>query len=455
MYDIGIIGSGPAGYSAALFAAGKGAKVVLFEKNKTGGTCLNRGCIPTKAILKNSQIYKTIKNCDRFGVYAAEISFDFNKVSQRKNKIVNLFNKSLDNLLKNPNIEVINAEANILCEHKICARDKIYECKNILYAAGAKPKIITGLEFDHDFILSSDDVLNLSSLPKSILIVGAGAIGLEWADIFSNFDVETTIVEAGSNLLPAADTDVSKRLERILKAKKIKFYTNTTVEKISNIESDKNKVILSNTQTITPEKILVCAGITPILPNFTAYGPGNNSRNFNLEIENGFIKINSNFQTSIPSIYAAGDAVKKIQVAHSASRQAICAVEHMLYKKTCNFDIQSVPCVVYTSPEIAFIGVREGEIENCSTSTFYLRSLAKAHCDDEIDGFIKLVAHNDLLIGAHIISPEASSLIGIITACMKAKMKISDIKDIIFAHPTYGEGIYEALNAFNKDGDGN
>jgi dihydrolipoamide dehydrogenase len=257
-YDLGIVGGGPAGYTAALHAAAKGQKVVLFEKEFIGGVCLNKGCIPTKSILKSSQVFYDFNNSQSLGVFAEGISFDWAKITERKNSVVERLRKGLALAFKNAKIEFVNAEAEILDAKTIKSEGNIYSCEKVFCCAGASPKVIKGLEFDHKFLISSDDILNLESLPKSIVIVGSGAIGIEWARIMSNLGVDVTVVELAKNLLPLADIEVSKRVERIFKTRGIKFYTETSVEKI-----DTHKITLTNGEVVEPEKVLVAVGRVP------------------------------------------------------------------------------------------------------------------------------------------------------------------------------------------------
>ena len=222
-FDYGIIGGGPAGYTAGMSLAKQGKKVVLFEKDKLGGTCLNRGCIPTKALLHSSEIYHQMTTKDNYGLKVDANDFDFANVAERRDNIVEKIRKGLELAVKNSGVQVIYAEAEIKDNTTIIAEGNEYKVSEIVLATGSKPREVKGLEFDHEFILSSDDVLKLNKLPKSVLIVGSGAIGLEWARIFSNFGVETSLVELGEHLCPIADIEVSKRIERIFKQRKIKL----------------------------------------------------------------------------------------------------------------------------------------------------------------------------------------------------------------------------------------
>ena len=409
-FDLGIIGGGPAGYTAAFQARSKGLSVVLFEKDKVGGVCLNRGCIPTKAILHSAELYEEMKSATELGITAENLSFDYSKVVERKDKIVEKLRKSLELSLKNSGVVVVNAEAKIPShtmkngENQVFANEEIYECKKIITATGSKPRDFEGLRFDHEFILSSDDILNLKTLPKSIVIIGSGAIGIEWARILSAFDVEVTVVEMADHLLPLADIEVSKRVERIFKSKKIKFYTSNGVEKIEN-----QNVTLKSGETLTPELVLLATGRTP------------------QPIENCDICI--------------GDACGKIQLAHFAIKQAVAEIANI------EFNENLVPSVVYGCPEIAWIGKREQDLEegNYKKSNILISALGKSHCDNCSDGFIKILSQEGKIVGAHIVSKEAASLIQEITIAMQNNIAIDDLKKVCFAHPTYSEGIFECL----------
>lgn len=403
-FDLGIIGAGPAGYTAAFQARAKGMSVVLFEKDKVGGVCLNRGCIPTKAILHCAELYEEMKHSSELGINVKELSFDYRKVVERKDKVVEKIRKSLELALKNSGVLVVNFEGKVVSENKISANNELYECKNIISATGSRPKDFPNLSFDHEFVLSSDDVLNLTTLPKSILIIGSGAIGIEWARIFSAFDVEVSIVETAERLLPLADIEVSKRIERIFKAKKIKMFLSNTVEKIEH-----KKVYLSTGETVEPELVLLAVGRRP-----------------NKSLENAV---------------CIGDACGKIQLAHFAIKQAIEEIAKV------DFDENLVPSVVYGCPEVAWVGLREQDLEEGTykKSNLLISALGKSHCDNCSDGFIKILSQNGKIVGAHIVSKEASSLIQQIVIAMQNNITIEDLKKVCFAHPTYSEGIFECL----------
>lgn len=405
-YDLGIIGGGPAGYTAALHAKASGLSVVMFEKDKVGGVCLNRGCIPTKAILHSAEVYEDLKCSSDIGINCEGLSVDFAKVVERKERTVEKLRKSLELTLKNAGVVTVIARAEVAGENKIKANGELYECSKIIVATGSSPRALKGIEFDNEFVLSSDDVLNLTSLPKSIAIIGSGAIGIEWARIFSAFDVEVTIIEAAEHLLPLADMEVSKRIERIFKSKKIKMYLSNGVQKIED-----KKVYLSSGDIIEPECVLLAVGRKPDIDKKT------------------------------DNVTYLGDVYGSVQLAHFAIKQAISEISGV------QFDENLVPSVVYGCPEIAWVGKREQDLEEGTykKANILISALGKSHCDNCSDGFIKILSRDNKIIGAHIVSKEASSLIQEITIAMQNNIAIEDLKKVCFAHPTYSEGIFDCL----------
>lgn len=401
-FDYGIIGGGPAGYTAGMFLAKQGKTVVLFEKDCMGGTCLNRGCIPTKSFLHSSELYQQIKNANDLGISFENFNFDFSKVVEKKDKTIEKIRKSLELAVKNSGVKTICEEACVE-NNFIKTQSATYEVGKIIVATGSKPREIKGLEFDGEFILSSDDILKIKTLPKSVLIVGSGAIGTEWARILSNFDVEVSVVEMAEHLVPLADTEVSKRIERIFKQRKIKFYLNDCVQEIKN-----KTVLLKSGVEILPDFILVATGRQPIC----------------LACEGDVI----------------GDACGEIQLAHYAIHQAKALALGV------DFDKKLVPSVIYGEPEIAWVGLREQDVDDSyKISKLPITALGKAWCDDATEGFIKIITKEELIKGAHIVSKEASSLIHTILVAMQNNLKIDDLKKVCFAHPTYSEGIFDLI----------
>jgi len=416
-YDFGIIGAGPAGYTAAIRASQLGKTVVLFEKENLGGVCLNKGCIPTKTFLHSADVYNSLKKVSNLGINIENYSLDFEKVADRKEKTVEKIRKSLEMLLKSYGIEIVNAEAKIIEDAKmhrcIEAKGEFYDCENILVATGAKPRCVGGFEFDHEFILSSDDVLNLKELPQKVVIVGSGAIGIEWARIFSSFGVEVSIIEIADRLLPLADFEISQRLERIFKMSRIKMFLSTSVKEIAD-----KKVMLSTGEILEPDFVLF------------ATGRALNS----IENSDNLVKI--------------GDAYGAIQLAHFASHQGVAVVENIVLGKEIKEFL--VPSVVYGSPEIAWGGATEQELQKENAeykkSVFPISALGKAQADNNLEGLIKVLSDREgKILGVHIISKEASALVHQITIAMQNNLKVEDLKHCCFAHPTYSEGVYESL----------
>ena len=403
-YDLGIIGAGPAGYTAGLHARKLGKSVVMFEKEDVGGVCLNRGCIPTKTILHSAETFAQLNCASELGIFVENPKVDFSAVMAHKNSVVEKLRKNLELTIKNAKIEVIKVEAKLVDKNTIEANGEKFNCSKIIVATGSTPRELPNIKFDHNFILSSDDILQLTELPKSIAIIGSGAIGLEWARIFSDFGVEVTIIEVGKNLLPIADIEVSKRIERIFKQRKIKFYTQTSVEKIEN-----NTLTLSNSEVLMPEKVLLSVGRV------------------------------ARDSEKLDGVEYLGDTSGEIQLAHFAMKQAVQTIENIAFNK------KLVPSVIYGTPEIAWIGECEQNLEvgTFEKSTLLISALGKSHCDNCTEGFIKILSRNGKILGAHIVSKEASSLIHQILIAMQNDIPLNKIQEICFAHPTYSEGIWE------------
>lgn len=407
-FDFGIIGSGPAGFTAALLGAEKGLKVVLFEKDKIGGVCLNKGCIPTKTIMHSAELYKDVKNAENIGIVANDVKFDFAKVMERKNKVTEMLRNALTKNLQSKGVQIVEDEAKVIAEKTIEANGETYICEKIIMATGSEPKTLKGLEYDHEFILNSDDLFEMKEAPKSVVIIGAGAEGIEWARIFKDIDVDVTVIEATNKVLAIADDEVSKYVERMFKMRKIGLKLSTTVEKIEN-----KKVTLSNGEVLEPDFVLVAIGRIP-----------------NKQVANGKV------------IYL-GDACGQLMLANFGMYQA-----RALMSDT-PFDNVFIPSVVYGIPEIAWIGANEQDLPvgSYKKSVLPVRTLGKAHCDNDIDGFIKVLSYDDKIIGAHIISKEASAMIHEFAIAMQNEISIKDLHKVCFAHPTYSEGVYESILA--------
>jgi len=406
-YDYGIIGSGPAGLTASIIAAKQGFSVILFEKDKLGGVCLNKGAIPTKTILNTVETYKKIKNSQDIGIEVKDVSLNLSKLMERKDNVINLIKNRFEKEIDEHNITFIAKEAELVDEHTIECDGNKYKFSKIIAATGSTPKPFRGIDFDHKFILSSEDLLNITEIPKKVVIIGAGAEGTEWARIFNAMGTEVTIAEKTSRVLHSADIEISKELEKIFKEQGIKTYTSTDLDYIRD-----KKVTLTNGEIIEPDFVLITIG-----------------------------RHVTRFSNDNKNITYLGDAYGSLMLATFAMYQARALLSDIV------FDNVFVPSVVYGTPEIAWIGANEQDLPNGSYQkvVYPLNLLAKSDCDNETTGFVKVLAYKDYIIGAHIIGKEASALIHEFAIAMQNNIKISDLKKVCFAHPTYSEAIYESI----------
>lgn len=450
-----ILGGGPAGYVSALKAAQLGAEVTVVEDTEVGGTCLNRGCIPTKTLIASAEVLNKVRSSAEYGLELnGSVSPNIQKIIDRKNKVVSIQVKGIRSLFKSWGVNLIEGKGILLSPEKLEVEKKdgtreIISADRIIIATGSRPAQIPTFPFDGERILSSDDALNIREIPKSLLIVGAGVIGCEFACIFSEFGTEITIVEMLPRAVSTEDVEVSELLERELKKKKIKLITGVSVNRVEGAK-DGMHAYLSDGKEIVTEKILV------------SIGRALNSENIGLEAvgvhkgPRGEIVVNERMETNISGIYAAGDVTGGILLAHVASREGIVAAVNACGGDA-KMDYSVVPAAIFTSPEIASVGLREQQASekglNIKTGHFQFRGLGKAHAMGEISGFVKIIASakDDRVLGAHIIGPHASDLIHEIAVAMSAGLKVKDIADTIHAHPTLAEGIMEASEDVNGE----
>lgn len=440
-YDIAIIGSGPGGYVAAIRAAQLGAKVALIERANIGGICLNWGCIPSKAVVTGVEKYNYAKKASKFGVNIENLSFDYKKLSDYKWSVVEKIRKNLTQLIKSYGIDIIHGEASL----ESCNKVKIstfHEHKEIdfnylILATGSRPVSLRHLFIDHKFILDTSDILALDKLPESIAIIGSGASGIEWAKIFNSLGSKVTIIEIEPRLAPVFDSSISERIERLFKRNRIEYYTSTTVEKIQD-----KTLILSNGKELNPEIVFLAVG----------RAPNSDIRcDEKLEIcrKGSFICVDENLKTSIDNIYAIGDVTGKLPLAHVASYQGIKAVEHILLNKKVEINYLAVPKIIYGDPEICSVGyTEENLIEQkipYEKSIFPMSATGKSVVDDELEGFIKVLATKEKILGVHIIATRGATLIQQAAMAISSNLTPENIKETIFAHPTYDEALQEAF----------
>ena len=430
-YDVAIIGLGPSGLEFAKSALKLGLKVIAFEKSSAGGTCLNLGCVPTKTMLSCAEVFSKILNSTKYAIELGEtdIKISYKSMCNKRVQIVEKIKSARVKDMVNKGLEIVPHKASVVVNSNtahIVSSNIEYSAEKIVIATGSRPSLVSGFDFHSNAFINSDDLLTCDELPNDILIIGSGAIGIEWATIFNTFGVNVCVVEMAENLAPSCDLDICARLERIFKMKKIKFYKNATL-----VEYKDNIAKFSNGESFKCDKILFAAGRKPVLPEITGVN----------------LTINPNCTTNIQNLYVIGDATGGKMLAHAASHQAK-ALFNNLYKNK-EYNVSDIPSVIYTTPEIASIGIREQDIDKPDDFKIIklpISYLAKSWCDGEIDGFIKLIIKNKHIKGAHIVSKEASAMIMQIAIAMKANMDTDELCDVVFAHPTYSEGIMEALN---------
>lgn len=445
---IAIIGSGPGGYVAAIKAAQLGAQVTIIEDSEVGGTCLNWGCIPTKALVASSEVLAKTKKSEDFGIkLKGKIVPDFSKIIERKNKIVNTQVKGIRSLFKNWGITLKEGRGTLISPEniEITLKDgskEIVKANKIIIATGSRPFQIPAFPFDGKRIISSNDVFKLKEIPKSLLIIGAGVIGCEFACIFREFGSNVTIVEMLSRAMATEDIEISELLERELKKKKIKLYTNVKVEKIK-LGDDGVHAFLPNDKVIIAEKALISTGRA-----FNSNGLGIEKIGIQ-KGGHGEIIVNEKMETNVPGVYAIGDVIGGLLLAHVASKEGITAVKNIMGGDE-KIDYSVIPAAIFTSPEIASVGLKEQQATEkgikVRTGHSQFRALAKAHVIGEIEGMIKIVSDktSDRILGVHIIGPHASDLIHEAALAIRTGLKVKDIIETIHAHPTLSEVLKEA-----------
>jgi dihydrolipoamide dehydrogenase len=445
---VAILGAGPGGYVAAIRAAQRGAEVTVIEESEVGGTCLNWGCIPTKTLIASAEVLHKTKNAGDFGLELnGTVSPNILKIMERKKKVVDTQVKGIRGLFKSWGIKLLEGRGAIIDPKKIKVTLKNgasqeIDTDKIIIATGSKPAQIPVFPFDGTRILSSDHAINLDVIPKSLLVVGAGVIGCEFAFIYREFGSEVTMVEMMPRAVSTEDEEISALLERELKKNKIKLITNTGVQKV-DVREDGVTATLSDGKTIDAEKVLV------------SIGRAVNSRNIGLENigvntgKRGEISVNDKMQTNVDGIYAIGDVVGGIMLAHLASKQGLVAAENATGGNAAiKYDV--VPAAIFTSPEIASVGLREHQVKEKNikykVGRFQFRALGKAHAMGEISGLFKIISEEgtDKILGAHIIGPHASDLIHEVAVAMEGGLTVNAIAHTIHAHPTLAEGVMEA-----------
>lgn len=446
---VAVIGGGPGGYVAAIKAAMLGADVTVIEKRRVGGTCLNVGCIPTKALLASSSLITSIKEAKDFGINIdGNIEADFESIMGRKNKIVNQLINGIEFLFDKRGIKLVNGFGKLIDKNKIEVKKEdgtieVIEADKIILANGSQPVILPMFPYDGETIITSDEALNLKEVPKSLLIVGGGVIGCEFGQFFKTLGTEVTIVEMVDQLLPLEDKDVAKQLQRQFKKDKIKVMTGIRIEKCEIVD-DEVVATLSNGKQVKAEKALLSIGRKPYLDNSGVEDIG-------IILERGKIVVNENLETNIEGIYAIGDLINTPFLAHVASKEGLIAAQNAVCGNSKTVNYKAVPRCVYTEPEVAGVGKTEKELQQqditYKVGQFDFRALGKAQAIGHFQGFIKILAdQEDKVIGASIVGPHATDLLTELSLTVHLGLTVEQVGDVIHAHPTLSEGIMEALH---------
>lgn len=465
-YDIVILGGGTGGYVAAIRASQLGLKTAVVEKEKLGGTCLHKGCIPSKSLLRSAEVFAQTKNGEEYGILAKEIKLDFQKVQIRKQRIVDQLHRGVQQLMKKGKIDLYHGVGRILgpsifapvagtisVEMNDGNENEILIPKHVIIATGSRPKTLNGLEIDGDFILSSNEALELSNVPSSVLIVGGGAIGIEWASMLRDFGSDVTIIEYANRLLPSEDHDISRELEIRLKKKGIRIVTNAKIlpDTVQKEKTTATVQVEVNGERLaySAEKILVCVGRQANIEDIGL-------ENTDIQVNQGVIQVNDYFQTKERHIYAIGDVIGGLQLAHVASREGMIAVEHIAGLNPEPLDYSLVPKCIYSSPEIASVGWTEQEAKekglNLKIGKFPFRAVGKALVYGQSDGFVKLIVDRDTddVLGVHMIGPHVTDMISEAGLARFLDAASWEVAHAIHPHPTLSEALGEA--AFSVDG---
>ncbi|WP_312085210.1 dihydrolipoyl dehydrogenase [Exiguobacterium sp.] len=461
-FDVVVLGGGPGGYVAAIRAAQAGKSVAIVEQGKLGGTCLHRGCIPSKAFLKSAAVYQTVKHATTYGVDVPESFLRFEQVKQRKQEIVDGLEAGIQHLMKKGKIEVFHGRGSILGPSIFSpmpgtisvepeeGEGELILPRQLIVATGSRPRPLNGLAFDSEYVLSSDDALDMADLPKSIVIIGGGVIGVEWASMLTDFDVAVTVVEFSDRILPTEDAAVSREVARQLKKRGVKIHTGAAAQSDTfrmsedgvSIAIDRN----GEQTTLEADKLLVAIGR---MANVEGIG----IENTNIVVENGFIQVDDHFRTKDQHIYAIGDVIGRLQLAHVASAEGVKAVEAIVNGTTTPLEYAFVPRCIYSVPEAASVGLTEDEAKRAGmdvkVGSFSFIGLGKARIEGEAAGFIKLVSDSktDDLVGVHIVGPKATELISEGGLALVLNATAWEVGQLVHPHPALSEAFGEAALA--------
>ena len=459
-YDVVILGAGPAGYVAAVRAEQLGFKVALVEQDRVGGVCLHRGCIPTKTLLESAKVYHYHQKGSLYGVDSSAVSLNMPVILERKRTIVEKLHKGLQSLLNRPNITMYRGKGRILgpsifspragvvsVEYSSGEESELLIPRFVLVATGSRPGELVGFEKDGQSVIDSDSALDLSELPKSVLIIGGGVIGIEWASMWSDFGVEVTILEQAPRILMGEDADISQAMTKNLTQRGVRIITSATlVPETVQIGHNSITVSLASGESLKAEKVFLATGR---VANIEDIGLANTT----IKLERNAIVVNQFMQTAESHIYAVGDVIGGYQLAHAASSEAVLAIEHMAGNNPTPISKMRIPRAIYSRPEVGSIGLSEAEAKDegyeVHVGRFPLAAVAKALIIGESDGFVKVIADatTDNLLGIHIIGPQATELISEASLAMLLEATPWELSHSIRPHPTLVESLTEAALA--------
>jgi dihydrolipoamide dehydrogenase len=455
-YDVVILGGGTGGYVAAIRASQLGLKTAIVEKNKLGGTCLHAGCIPTKTLLRSAELYRQTQKADEFGIELGETVLNFDKVQQRKEKVVTQLYQGVQHLMKKGKIDVYEGFGRILgpsifspmpgtisVEMADGSENEMLIPQNVIIATGSRPRQLDHVAVDGKKIFTSDEFLTLKQLPKSVVIIGGGVIGVEWASMLNDFNVAVTIVELGERLLPSEDEAISKEMKKQLEKRGVKVHLNAEFDQKAIEVAEKVKIPLNSGEILIAEALLISIGRQANIENIGI-------ENTEIDTSSGYIAVNENFQTRESHIYAIGDVIGGMQLAHVASHEGIHAVEHIAGELSIPLHYANIARGVYAHPEIASVGLTEQQARKqgykVKTSTFPFKAIGKAIVYGDTEGFVKVIANDDSndVVGVHLIGPHATDLISEAALGIFLNASPWEIGQMVHLHPSLSEVIGEA-----------
>lgn len=451
-YDVAVIGGGPGGYVAAIRAAQLGLNVVLFEGDRVGGLCLNWGCIPSKAILKNADVVNLVKDAENWGIHAENVTFDLGSAIDRSRKVVDKIVGGVEGLLEANGVTTVASRARFVDKNTLEAGDKTYTSDNVIIATGASTRTLPGIDTDGEVVITSREALAKRDLPGRAVIIGGGAVGVEFAHVWASYGSEVTVVEMLPTLVPNEDTDIGKALERSMSGRGIRVQTGTKVESVE-VNDGKATVAVSKdgeSQEIEADIVLVAIGFVP-------HTEGLNLEKAGVETERGFITIDDTMQTNVPGIYAVGDVTGKLMLAHVASQQGVSAAEAIAGKPAPALDYVQMPRATFCQPQIGSVGFTEKQAKeagfNTKSGRFPFSALGKSVAVGESEGFVKVVAEEETgqVLGIHMIGHDVNDLLGEAALVSVIEATTVELGFAVHAHPTLSEALKEAALAVDGE----